>query len=51
LKKRPFTIQTYFPSGDTRGYKISQIPTRTIQAIYIPRYELDLAIENRNELK
>lgn len=51
MKKRPFTIQTYFPSGDTRGYKISQIPTRTIQAIYIPRFELELAIENRNELK
>jgi len=50
LQKRPFTIQTFFPSGDTRGYSISQIPTRTIQAIYIPRIDLERAIKNRNEL-
>lgn len=50
MKKRPFTIQTYFPSGNTRGYRISQIPTRTVQAIYIPRFDLDAAIENRPEL-
>lgn len=50
MKKRPFTIQTYFPSGNTRGYRISQIPTRTVQAIYIPRFDLDVAIENRPEL-
>lgn len=50
MHKRPFSIQTFFPSGDTRGYSISQIPTRTIQAIYIPRIELEHAIKNRNEL-
>lgn len=50
MRNRPFTIQTYFPDGDTRGYKISQIPTRTIQSIYIPRADLDLVIISRNEL-
>lgn len=50
MRKRPFTIQTFFPSGDTRGYSISQIPTRTIQAIFIPRIELEQAITNRTEL-
>lgn len=47
----PFTIQTFFPTGDTRSYRISQIPTRTIQALLIPREELFPAIERRSELE
>lgn len=49
--QRPFTIQTYFPRGNTLGYHISQIPTRTIQALYIPRSELKKTIADRTELK
>jgi len=50
MKHRPFTIQTYFPTGDPRGYRICQIPTRTIQAIYIPRIDLDEVLQERAEL-
>ena len=45
MNNNPFTIQTYFPTGDTRSYRISQVPTRTIQSIYIPREELEKAIK------
>ncbi|MDW5470287.1 GIY-YIG nuclease family protein [Staphylococcus equorum] len=51
MKQRPFSIQTFYPYGDTEGYRICQIPTRTIQAIYIPRKEINKAIQDRNELK
>ncbi len=50
MSKRPFSIHTFFPTGNTFGYKIAQIPTRTIQAIYIPRQELNQVIEERQEL-
>ena len=51
MNNNPFTIQTYFPTGDTRSYRISQVPTRTIQSIYIPREELEKAIKDRDELQ
>lgn len=50
MKNSPFTIQTYFPSGDTRSIQISHIPTRTIQSILVPREELTQAIALRDEL-
>lgn len=53
-KKLPYSFSVSFPSPikeinevDKKvGYKISQIPTRTIQAIFIPRNELEDAIED-----
>ena len=51
MNNNPFTIQTYFPTGDTRSYRISQVPTRTIQSIYSPREELEKAIKERDELQ
>jgi hypothetical protein len=50
MKDNPFTIQTYFPSGDTRSIQISHIPTRTVQSILIPRDEIKEAISLREEL-
>ncbi|EGO5984735.1 hypothetical protein [Enterococcus faecalis] len=50
MKNNPFTIQTYFPSGDTRSVQISHIPTRTIQSILIPCDEIKEAISLREEL-
>lgn len=51
MKNKPFTIQTYFPNESTRSIRISQIPTRTIQSILIPRDELKKAISSWEELK
>lgn len=51
MNNNPFKIQTYFSARDTRSYRISQIPTRTIRSIYIPREELEKAIQGRDELQ
>lgn len=50
MKKNPFTIQTFFPTGDTRNFHINHVPTRTIQSIVIPRAEVSQAIKSRSEL-
>ncbi|MFW8578382.1 GIY-YIG nuclease family protein [Enterococcus entomosocium] len=50
MKNNPFTIQTYFPNGNTRSIQISSIPTRTVQSILIPRDEIKEAISLREEL-
>lgn len=50
MKNNPFTIQTYFPNGNTRSIQISYIPTRTVQSILIPRDEIKQAISLRKEL-
>src|SRR5690625_5990258 len=39
------TIQIFLPFGSPRGIKIAEITNRTVQAIYIPRNELDKAGE------
>ena|SRR5690625_1082083 len=39
------TIQNFLPFGPPRGIKIAEITNRTVQAIYIPRNELDKAGE------
>lgn len=50
MKNNPFTIQTYFPNGNTRSIQISYIPTRTVQSILISRDEIKQAISLRKEL-
>ncbi|MBB5175097.1 GIY-YIG nuclease family protein [Texcoconibacillus texcoconensis] len=35
------TIQIFLPFGSPRGIKIAEITNRTVQAIYIPRNQLD----------
>jgi hypothetical protein len=37
------TIQIFLPFGSPRGIKIAEITNRTVQAIYIPRNQLDYA--------
>ena len=46
---RAMTIQMFLPDGNPKGVKISEITNRTIQAIYIPRSELENAYD-RSEL-
>ena len=43
------TIQIYLPDGNPRGIKIAEVTSRTIQAILVPRSELDTAVK-REEL-
>lgn len=43
------TIQIFLPFGSPRGIKIAEITNRTVQAIYIPRNELNKA-EERQEI-
>jgi hypothetical protein len=35
------TIQIFLPFGSPRGIKIAEITNRTVQAVYIPRNQLD----------
>lgn len=44
------TIQIFLPFGSPRGIKIAEITNRTVQAIYIPRNELERAAL-REEIK
>ncbi len=37
------TIQIYLPDGNPRGLKIAEITSRTVQALLIPRSQLDVA--------
>lgn len=46
----PFTMQTFFPTGNINNFQICQIPTRIIQAILIPREELTKVVSERLEL-
>jgi len=41
------TIQIFLPFGTPRGIKIAEITNRTVQAIYIPRNELNRAAERK----
>lgn len=43
------TIQLFLPDGNPRGVKIAEFTSRTIQAVLVPRAQLDFACE-RNEL-
>lgn len=51
MDKRPITIQSYFPTGDTRGYRIAEVTNTIIEALLIPRKELARVLEERDELK
>jgi len=44
------TIQIFLPDGNPRGVKIAEFTSRTIQAILVPRAQLDFAC-TRTELK
>lgn len=46
----PFTMQTFFPTGNINDFQICQIPTRIIQAVLIPREELTKVVSEREEL-
>jgi hypothetical protein len=39
------TIQVFLPDGNPRGVRIAEITSRTVQAISIPRSQLDIALE------
>ena len=43
------TIQIFLPDGNPRGVKVADITSRTVQVMFIPRAELDLAAK-RQEL-
>ncbi len=43
------TIQIYLPDGNARGVRIAEVTSRTLQAVLVPRAELDDAA-NRSEL-
>ena len=44
------TIQIFLPDGNPRGVKIAEFTSRTIQAVMVPRAQLDFAC-SRSELK
>lgn len=48
---KPFTIKTFFPTGDPDGLRISEFTNGTIQAFYIPRNDINQAIDERKELE
>ncbi len=41
-KSRPKTIQIFLPDDNARGACITEITSRTVQAMQIPRSELDV---------
>lgn len=41
------TMQVLLPDGNARGVRITEIITRTIQAIAIPRSQLHMALDRR----
>ena len=43
------TLQIFLPTGEPRGIRIAEIPTRIVQAVLIPRSELTEA-KKRKEL-
>ncbi|PQJ30079.1 GIY-YIG nuclease family protein [Rubritalea profundi] len=43
------TIQIFLPDGNPRGMKIAEFTSRTIQAVQVPRTQLELALK-RSEL-
>lgn len=47
----PFTINTFFPTGDPSGFRISTVPTQPIMAFYIPREAIKAVVGERKELK
>lgn len=50
MNNKPITIQTFYPTGDTRGTRVSVIDNSTITALLIPRRELSMAIKSRTEM-
>ena len=46
---RPQTIQIFLPDGDPRGVKIAEITSRTVEALLIPRSQLERGLK-REEL-
>lgn len=46
----PFTIKTFFPSGDPSGFRISEITNDSLQAFYIPKEDVKKIVESRLEL-
>ena len=44
------TIQTFLPDGNPRGIKITEITSRTVQAVLFPR-SLLTEVAKRDELK
>jgi len=38
------TIQIFLPDGNPRGVKIAEFTSRTIQAVLVPRAQLDFAL-------
>ncbi|USS88343.1 GIY-YIG nuclease family protein [Fructilactobacillus hinvesii] len=47
---QPFTIQTFFPTGDPSGFRVTEITRDSLQAYYIPKANLKTAIEQRPAL-
>ncbi|USS86136.1 DUF4357 domain-containing protein [Fructilactobacillus cliffordii] len=46
----PFTIQTYFPTGDPSGIRVAEIIQASIKAYYIPRQNLKSEIKQQPAL-
>lgn len=51
LEKRPITIQMFYPTGDTRGFRIAEVTNSIIEALLIPRKELESVLQTRAELE
>lgn len=51
MKKKPITIQTFYPTGDTRGFRIAEITNSIIEALLIPRKEFEEVLQTRLELE
>lgn len=51
MEKRPITIQMFYPAGDTRGFRIAEVTNSIIEAMLIPRKELETVLQTRSELE
>lgn len=50
MSSTPKTIQIFLPDGNARSVRIAEVPSRTVQAVQIPRSKLKVA-EGRDEVQ
>ena len=51
MEKRPITIQMFYTTGDTRGFRVAEVTNSIIESLLIPRKELETVLQTRPELE
>ncbi|MGE7365987.1 GIY-YIG nuclease family protein [Desemzia incerta] len=51
MNNKAITIQMFYPTGDTRGFRIAEVTNTIIEALLVPRKELEQILSTREELK